>query len=347
MSKRAGGGNDSPSSSARPDEKGEGGEVGNNSTDGGKADDNSPLNETKETFVSDDEEACPCGGETGGLLVECGTCTQWYHVECVGLKGLTDKMIEVLENWECPRCFTPVFDCRKSRSDRSDDIVHVNSDTVSSSTCNTIRLMIKEELHGVCNVLKATVTSAAEAAVKTVTPNVVTGVVEKTKSYAAAAEANQKKLVEEVKAATTSKELVSQICKKMDVDSSQREKRKCNIMVSNVPEPEANLTSKQKKEADIVYMCKHFEMEKNEIIDCFRTGAAKKDGSGNPLPRPIIARMIDQESAEYWHNFGKGYRVNDNWINPDLCKVDRDAQFFVRQERRRRKQETQTKQAKS
>ncbi len=53
--------------------------------DGGKAAGNSTLNDTKETFVSDDEEPCPCGGETGGLLVECGTCSQWYHLECVGL----------------------------------------------------------------------------------------------------------------------------------------------------------------------------------------------------------------------------------------------------------------------
>ncbi len=211
-------------------------------------------------------------------------------------------MVEVLENWEYPRCFTPVFDCPR----RSTDTV-TNGDTgnVGLSTCNTIRLMLKEELHGVCNALKATVTSAAEAAVKTVTPSVVSGVVEKTKSYAAVTEANQKKLVEEVKAATTSRELVNEICKKIDVDSSQRERRKSNIMVSNVPEPDAGLTGKQKREADIAFMCREFDMRKNEIIDCFRTGAVKKDNSGKALPRPIIVKMMKEETAEHWHNHEK------------------------------------------
>ncbi len=316
MSNRAGGVVDSHSSTASPDE----------------GDGNDVLNSTQETYVEDDNEkleTCPCGEESDGLLVECGTCSQWYHLECVGLKGLTESMVEVLVNWECPRCFTPVFDCRKSSSSGSAD----NS---------ILRNVIKEELSVVCNVLKATVTSAAETAVKTVMPTVVTGVVEKTKSYAAAAQENQKKLVEEVKSVTTSKQLVSEICKKMDSDSNQREKRKCNIMVSNIPEPEAHLSSKEKKDADIIFMCKNFEMEKNEIIDCFRTGAAKKDDSDNPLPRPLIVKMIDGEAAEYWHNFGKGYKINNHWINPDLCKVDRDAQFFVRQERRKRRQGVQS-----
>lgn len=53
--------------------------------------------------------------------------------------------------------------------------------------------------------------------------------------------------------------------------------------------------------------------------------------------------MLDVETAEHWHNSGKGYKIGESWINPDLCKVDRDNQFFARQERRRRKKEESVK----
>ena len=123
--------------------------VANLGEDGGKADGNSPLNDTKETFVSDDEdlETCPCGGETDGLLVECGTCSQWYHLECVGLKGLTEKMVEVLENWECPRCFTPNFDCHKSSPP------YDNEDTVNAES-SSVRNIVKQEIKTVMEELK-------------------------------------------------------------------------------------------------------------------------------------------------------------------------------------------------
>ena len=71
----------------------------------------------------------------------------------------------------------------------------------------------------------------------------------------------------------------------------------------------------------------------------FRTGTMKKDSSGEPIPRPIVAVMLDEETARYWHNEGKGYRIGSSWINPDLCRVDRENQFLARQERRKRREQ--------
>ena len=73
----------------------------------------------------------------------------------------------------------------------------------------------------------------------------------------------------------------------MDNDSVQREKKKSNILVSNVPEPDTKLNGAERKEADIIYMCQNFEMERNEIVNCFRTGAVKTDDNGNSVPRLI------------------------------------------------------------
>ena len=205
--------------------------------------------------------------------------------------------------------------------------------------CDVFRNVMKQELKIVVDELKDTMKDAATTAITKATPNVVSSVVEQTKTYAAAAQENQKRLVEEVKSAATSTHLVEKICQKMDNDSVQREMKKANILISNVPEPDSTLPGKDKKEADIVYLCKNFEIERNEIINCFRTGTMKKDSSGEPIPRPIVAVMLDEETARYWHNEGKGYRIGSSWINPDLCRVDRENQFLARQERRKRREQ--------
>ena len=66
----------------------------------------------------------------------------------------------------------------------------------------------------------------------------------------------------------------------------------------------------------------------------------KRAREDNAPTRPIVAKMMDEECASYYHDHGKGYKIGPCWINPDLCKVDRENQFFVRQERRRKKKES-------
>ena len=288
---------------------------------GQKGENQSPPASSNDSDDSKRNE-CPCGEVNESSWIHCDTCNQWLHCNCVGLKGLNSQAIKSLKEWECPRCLASPYLHGLSSSD---DVV------------------TKADLAAVCSVLKDSMKKDLSAAVVTLKDTVVTSVIEKTKSYAAVAAENQKTLVAEVKSAATSAELVDKICQKMDSDNYQRERKKSNILVSNVPEPTSTLSAQEKKEADIVYMCKNFGMERNEILTCFRTGAIKKDDNGNPLPRPIVAKMLDVETAEHWHNSGKGYKIGESWINPDLCKVDRDNQFFARQERRRRKKEESVK----
>ena len=52
------------------------------------------------------EDNCVCGVYLPNeVSIGCESCEAYWHLSCVGLKGLTEEMAEVLENWECPRCF--------------------------------------------------------------------------------------------------------------------------------------------------------------------------------------------------------------------------------------------------
>ena len=73
----------------------------------------------------------------------------------------------------------------------------------------------------------------------------------------------------------------------------------------------------------------------------------KKDDQGNRKPRPLVVCFKKEAIAETWHNGGRGLKMDvgeeenkrTHWINPDLCRADREARFFARLERRKRKEE--------
>lgn len=277
------------------------------------------------------KEKCPCGNESDSNWILCPDCDQWLHLDCVGLNGLDEEGVKSLKSWKCPRCLISPYPNRKSMQNDY------------NAVCTELRGVIKDEMKGALAVLTSTVKEVTRTVVNEATPNVVSSVVEKTKTYAAAAEQNQMKLVEEVKKATTSNELVDKICKRMDNDNHERERRRKNIVVSNVPEPNRDLSPEEKKEADCVSLLRNLDMERNEIVTCFRTGATKKDKDGNNLPRPLVVVMRNEEAARTWHENGKGYKIGDSWINPDLCRVDREIQFFARVERRKKREEAAKK----
>ena len=74
-------------------------------------------------------------------------------------------------------------------------------------------------------------------------------------------------------------------------------------------------------------------MDRSEIKKCYRTGKVRKDGR----PRALVVVFKDIATARYWCNDGRGFHFGEHWVNEDLCQADRDAGFFVREERRNRK----------
>ena len=43
---------------------------------------------------------CPCNDYLGEeLSIECESCKKYWHLSCVGLRGLSEEMVSALENW--------------------------------------------------------------------------------------------------------------------------------------------------------------------------------------------------------------------------------------------------------
>ena len=36
-------------------------------------------------------------------------CLQWWHADCVNLKGLKEEQLEMIKDWECPRCLVSPY----------------------------------------------------------------------------------------------------------------------------------------------------------------------------------------------------------------------------------------------
>ena len=53
----------------------------------------------------DPKKVCPCGSSTGEYKLDCSQCQQFWHLDCVGLKGLTKAQINKLVGYKCPFCY--------------------------------------------------------------------------------------------------------------------------------------------------------------------------------------------------------------------------------------------------
>ena len=64
-------------------------------------------------------EYCPCKEYLSGeLSVACENCGKYWHLCCVGLRGLTEEMVAALENWQCQDCYR----CPHSYLDKSQSV---------------------------------------------------------------------------------------------------------------------------------------------------------------------------------------------------------------------------------
>ena len=57
---------------------------------------------------------CPCNDYLEEeLSIECESCHTYWHLCCIGLRGLTEDMVSSLENWECPDCYKCIYSYKK------------------------------------------------------------------------------------------------------------------------------------------------------------------------------------------------------------------------------------------
>ena len=274
---------------------------------------------------------CPCFRDVKETCwITCSSCNQCFHCNCVGLNGLKQTGVEQIFGWKCFECFKPSFIHKLARNLDVD-----------------FRLIVQEEVENACSTtIKDMVVSATHEAVGKATQELVEQVSRKTnesvKTFAEVTVGKshevQKKIVDDIKEATASTVVIGEVCRKMDNDQVERERRKCNVIINKIPEPSSALSGREGKDQDIRFLCDNLGMDTNSIKTCFRAGSKVENTQGTASPRPLVVVMRDEETAKYWHDYGRGYHVQDTdfWVNADMCRTDRHMHFLMRQERRNR-----------
>ena len=114
------------------------------------------------------------------------------------------------------------------------------------------------------------------------------------------------------------------------VDNLERQKRASNICVSNVAES-INTDKNAKDKEDRGTIIDILQMKESDVKHVFRAGAVQDK------PRPLIIVLASPELARTKHDYGKGRPIRDKegrnilyWINPDLIKADRFANYKAR-----------------
>ena len=197
-----------------------------------------------------------------------------------------------------------------------------------------MRVILKDELHSIQPVIMVTV----ENAIRKLIPKSICSaddVKEDVKSYAEVTKENQRRVIEEAALAKSSKDVVESVVHQLDSDKIEREKRKLNVVVLNVPENPETASSDQKNKLDTNFCRVKLGMDSEDFDKCWRAG--KVDFSRKDYCQPLIIQMADMATVNEWMRNGKGLQTKrEHWINNDLCSADRRANFLTHEERRKR-----------
>lgn len=263
---------------------------------------------------------CPCKKKTSSAKIECKLCSQWWHSNCVSLKGLKVEDLDKLTDWICPICYT-----------LPESIPHGKLETLIKAECNTLKRQHRQ--------LDATCKSIEAAVKEEHLVSVVSKVVEE----------KMKKQVESVKETIQQNntrvfsEVVQSSKAQMDADTVARQQRKCNLVIRNVSEPTGD-TDNSRRQEDLTFAMKCLNIDREQIIRVTRVG--KPIGhyrDERRVSRPLIITVETPELAAYLHDYGRGWRRQDDfgdvyWVNQDLIAADREANYKARVEARRRRQ---------
>ena len=95
----------------------------------------------KKTNDDDTSVGCPCGNydktDDKGVDIGCEICEQWWHSNCVGLKGLSKESMDTLKEWKCPKCIMKEL-CKDGRDEKG-----TLEDMVKAEVKKTIPAIVK------------------------------------------------------------------------------------------------------------------------------------------------------------------------------------------------------------
>ena len=122
---------------------------------------------------------------------------------------------------------------------------------------------------------------------------------------------------------------------------ADKERRTRNVVITTVPESSlANIPDRVA--ADKTIAAQLLKVTPDQIERCYRAGPPLGTGSNKDSnrPRPLVVVLETPELARSKHKYGNWCKVveerEQHWINPDLSRAERRANFEARQRRRER-----------
>ena len=283
----------------------------------------------KKTNDDDKNVWCPCGNyeetDDKGVDIGCEFCELWWHSNCVGLKGLTKESLDALKEWKCPKCIMKEL-CKDGQT--------TLEETVKAEVTKTIPTIVKAVVE---ETMKA---KEFNKSFSDLFKN------KQEKFEAVAVKTIEKTMHTAIKSNQT--ELLQKASEKQDADNFEREKRKKNIVLTNVRESKMT-NSTARYNSDVKKIVHLLNIKEENVVRCTRAGPPKE----NNVARPLIVTLSTPEMAMAAHNYGYGQRLivgsDENvivWCNPDLIKSDRIANYNARKLQREKKEKMEEKKKK-
>ena len=280
---------------------------------------------------------CQCGNyDSGANCIQCLCCKRWWHYDCVGLKGLTEPNVKKMKSWRCPFCYVlPVAAKRKISKENGTNTDTVGTDLVSSRDVSMIvKTEIMELLPAIVDKVVKQNTETVDTKWSTVLKkNMVTQKEEFETAVSTVVKQNQQELV--TKALDETK-------LKQTSDYLDRERRKRNVVIKNIPESK-KVTSADKTEEDFEKVSLILDLDDDNISKVIRAGPELGKGinKNRTSPRPVIVTLSTPQLAEQVSNYGVGFKVRlekmeaiegltEFWVNPDRIQSDRLADYKAR-----------------
>ena len=229
---------------------------------------------------------------------------------------------------------------------------------VSEKGCSTLSVMMSDKLHGLSEVIIATMKGESEKQVPRIIDAVrqevekgvtkmAEGIVEQKKTYADMAKGFEDKIV---KVATVNKEMMESVVttsntKQAEITESnlnheqwQRLRRQNNVIIRKVPECNSDDIAARVK-YDRNWVIDNTDIAEGDIVRCTRPGQ-RREGK----PRPLICQLKNEELVQRYTEHGKESKIGDGppsdslYINKDLSPADQESDFLARKVRKESRQ---------
>ena len=265
--------------------------------------------------VSEDESyPCDgCGKAEAEYLIQCERCDKWICNTC---ESIDEDMMELLKEWKQLHWF-----CSTCEETAMGAVKDSNSNIQYDAT------------------FKKQMTSAMQNVQQLMEEVIKNSKVQKHETYAAAVKSPTRVLADQTNVQPAVKE--TQYAVEVVDEYIDRERRKCNLIVHNVPEPEEREKSEiMKKDCATIQeiVTNAIKITDTKVIKTTRLGRKTESAT---RPRLLLVVLEDESMKRRILGQAKTLRRNDKWgnifISPDQTPQEREKSKKLREELKRRR----------